>query len=83
MYSRAPDVYVARAADSNLRAKEKAAELLKNARDVVLGIAQEALGGNNSEVASNNNTGMASSNVFCFCENDWFPGFNKTNCIAE
>jgi predicted RNase H-like nuclease (RuvC/YqgF family) len=54
---------IARAADSNPRAKEKAAEMLKNVRDVVFGIAQEALGGHNSKVASNNNTGMASSNV--------------------
>ena len=47
-----------RAANSNPQAKEKAAELLKNARDVVVGIAQDALGGNNSKKA-----GMASSNV--------------------
>ena len=50
---------IARAADSNPRAKEKAAELLKNTRDVVFGIVQEAIGGNKEA----NNTGMASSNI--------------------
>jgi len=50
---------IARAADSNPRAKEKAAELLKNARDVVHGIVQEAIGGNKEA----SNTGMASSNI--------------------
>lgn len=52
---------IVRAADSHPRVFEKAAEMLKNVRDVVLGEAQEALVGNNSKVGSN--TGMASSNV--------------------
>lgn len=58
---------IVRAADSNPQAKEKAAEMLKNARDVVVGIAQEALGGNNTGSKYNSkvagSAGMASSNV--------------------
>ena len=50
---------IVKAANSHPLAKEKAAELLKNVRDTVIGVAQEALGRN--KVASN--TGVASSNV--------------------
>lgn len=59
---------IAKAADSHPLAKEKAAEVLKNARDAVLQVANEALCGRKEP--SDSNSQMASSNV---------PGMDKSS----